>query len=241
MLRKVQRESLTERAAQNLMAFISEQNLRPGDVLPAEARLSSELGVSRPVVREALRTLEGRGVIVVVNGKGAVVRPISSGTLSVFFQHAIQVNSETLLEMNELRRGIEVEAAMLAARRRTPAQLAKMQELAATMRAHLHDLDSFVELDVQLHLTIAQATHNSIMYHLIESLRDASKDIIRESQLRRQTADQFEQTQSLHEAIVASIAAADVEGARQAMIEHFDYTASTLSGATDRAARPAGQ
>src|SRR5262245_4098759 len=142
MLTKLRRETLAEQASQSLIEFIQTQNLKPGDVLPSEARLSVEFGVSRPIIREALKSLAGKGVIDIVNGRGAVVKPIDSETLSEFFERAMHENDNTIMELMEVRKGIEVQSAALAAQRRTPEELAKMSEIVTAMRQHLNDPDS---------------------------------------------------------------------------------------------------
>ena len=73
-IRRLDNATLGDRATAALLEFIQVQNLQPGSGLPSEVRLTEFLGVSRPVVREALRNLRGLGVVEILNGRGAVVR-----------------------------------------------------------------------------------------------------------------------------------------------------------------------
>lgn len=230
MLQKLYRATLAERAAASLTAFIHAQDLKPGETLPSEARLALDLGVSRPVIREALRALHGKGIIEIVNGKGAIVRPLDGVALLDFFSRAVQVNRASIIELMEVRKGIEVESALLAANRRTPEELAHLQETVATMRAHVGDPDAYTELDVALHLLIAQASHNAMLYHLVESIRESLRDAVRAGLRQRRTAVQLERVQELHEALVAEVARGNVEGAGQAMTQHFNEAVTALSG-----------
>ncbi len=78
MFEKLSRGTLGERAVASLARYIQDRDYQPGVVVPAEATLAAEFGVSRQVVREALRSLAGCGIVEIVNGKGAVVRPVHS-------------------------------------------------------------------------------------------------------------------------------------------------------------------
>src|SRR5262245_39862413 len=89
MLTKLSRETLAEQAAQNLIAFIESQDLKPGKLLPSEYQLAADLGVSRPIIREALKSLEGKGIVEVVSGKGAMVKLPNSQPLQIFFQRTM--------------------------------------------------------------------------------------------------------------------------------------------------------
>src|ERR671916_1377222 len=115
MLKKLPRETLAEQAARNLMAFIETQDMKPGRLLPPESQLAADLGVSRPIIREALKSLAGKGIIEVVSGKGAVVKPLNNQGLQVFFRRSMQIEREAIIDLIELRRSLELEAAMLAA------------------------------------------------------------------------------------------------------------------------------
>ncbi len=228
MLQKLQRETLAEQAAASLLEFIRARDLKPGEALPSETRLTTEFGVSRPIIREALKSLQGKGVIEIVNGKGAIIRSIDGAALRGYFSRAVQVNRDTILELMEVRRGLEVQSAILAATRRTDEELDRMADIVAAMRAHVHDADAYIDLDVALHLLIASASHNAMMFHLVESIREASKDTIREGLRRRRTAEQLERVQALHEALLAEVRDGHAEGARRAMGTHFDEAVRAL-------------
>jgi GntR family transcriptional regulator, transcriptional repressor for pyruvate dehydrogenase complex len=229
MLTKLRRETLAEQAIQGIMQLIQQRGLRPGAVLPSESKLAAEFGVSRPVIREAYKALAGMGVIEIVNGKGAVVQAFDSNRLRVLFVGAIEVNPETILELMEVRKGIEVESAILAARRRTPDELHRLQQIVSAMREHLDDIETYIVLDVELHLQIASATHNWMMYSLVESIRSSLAQMVRAGYQQRKR-DQHERVQILHELVVDAIARGDAEAAGHSMAMHFDDAAVALAG-----------
>lgn len=225
----LRRETLSEQVAQGLASLIVERGLAPGDPLPPEAKLTAEFGVSRPIMREALRALQAQGIIDVANGKGATVRPITSEPLSGFFNWAMRLERGTAVELLELRRGIEIESARLAARRRTPAELIELHHLVAEMRRHLHDVDAYTGLDYQFHLLIATAARNAMLRHLVVSIRGPLKDTIREGLRRKYTAAMRERVQASHDEILAALEAGDSTVAEQAMAQHFDRALRTMT------------
>lgn len=229
MLQKLRRETLAERAAASLMEYIRARNLKPGALLPSESSLTLQLGVSRAVIREALKSLQGQGIVQVINGKGAVVRAVDPAALHIFFARAVHVHRETILELMEVRRGLEVECATLAATRRDADDLARMEQTTAAMRVHLRDLDVYGDLDVALHLAIAAASHNDMLYHLVESLRAALKDTIREGLRLPRSDAQLEHMQAAHEALVDAVRRGDSVEAGRLMAAHLGGAAAALA------------
>lgn len=222
MLPKLSRGTLAEQVAQNLINYLETQNMKPGDLLPSETSLATSFGVSRPVIREALKNLEGKGIIEIVNGKGAIVKPIDSNPLRLFFQRAMQLERSTIIELVEVRKGIEVQAAILAARRRNPEDLAIISKTVQMMRENIHDPETYARLDVEFHLQIAQASHNDMIYYLVESIREVLHNTIIIGLNSRGEALRLDSIQKTHEHLLETLHQGDAEAARIAMSEHFD-------------------
>jgi len=229
MLQKLRRETLAERAAASVMDYIQARDLKPGALLPSETSLMAQLGVSRAVIREAVKSLQGQGVVEVVNGKGAMVRAIDPTTLHTFFARAMRIQRETILELMEVRRGLEVECAILAATWRTAEDIAQLERTVTAMRAHLRDLEAYGDLDVALHLAIAAASHNDMLYHLVKSLRAALHDTIREGLRLLHTDAQLDHIQTAHESLVDAVRRGDAEEAGRIMATHLGGAAAALA------------
>jgi GntR family transcriptional regulator, transcriptional repressor for pyruvate dehydrogenase complex len=215
------RTNLPVQIAQELVAYIEREQLQPNDLIPSTADLAESFGVSKPVIREALKLLEARSIIKVTNGKRAVVKPLSSEPLVDFFERMVKLDKVGFRTMLEVREAIETQNAMLAAQRRSPEQIAAMQALTAEMRRNLHNLETFVELDVALHLLVAQASQNSVLEHLTSSIRAALKVIMLAGRLRRSHERETLEVQELHEALVAAIERGDGEAAAAVMRRMF--------------------
>ncbi len=237
MLKSVNRQTYADQVTESLIEYIASSQAQPGELLPSTADLAAQFGVSRPVVREALKALEGQGVITIVNGKGAMIRPVSSETLETFFDRAVQMNDETIVELVEVRQPLEVQSAMLAAKRRTEEDIEGLSELMTGMRQHLHDFEIYARLDIEFHLRLAQAAHNQMLYLLIASIRETLAEAALAGLRRRQNPAELEQVQVLHEAILDAVSAGEAEAAGEAMRRHFAETvAGLLSG--DRPHQP---
>jgi len=234
MLTKLSRETLADQAARNLMAFIQSQALKPGSFLPPETQLAADLGVSRPIIREALKSLEGKGIIEVMSGKGSVIKPLDGEQLELYFQRAIQIEREAIIDLLELRKGIEVQSAVLAAQRCTADEIASLTQIVADMRRNLHDPDAYVELDMAFHNQIAAMTRNTMLRTLVGALRAAINSTINESMIRKQTDEQLDHVQVGHEAILACLELGDAEKSGRAMTAHFaDAVMSLVYGLGD--------
>ena len=236
MLQKLRRETLAERAAASVMDYIQARDLKAGALLPSETSLMMQLGVSRAVIREALKSLQGQGVVEVINGKGAMVRAIDPTTLHTFFTRAMRLQHQTILELMEVRRGLEVECATLAATRRTTEDVAQLERTAAAMRLRIGDLEAYGDLDVALHLSIAAASHNNMLYHLVESLRAALHDTIREGLRLPHTDAQRDHMQATHETLVDAVRRGDAEEAGRVMAAHLGGAAAALARSSGDAA-----
>lgn len=217
---KLNRMTLVEQVAEGLMQLIEANKLQPGDSLLSTTKLVSHFGVSRPVVREALKLLEAKGVIEVANGKKPTIKPISTEPLLGFFERIVKIEHEALKEFMEVRQGLEIQSARLAAERHKPEQVEQLKQTVQAMRQNLDDFEAFIELDVTMHLLIAEASHNATLLHLIKSIRETLRTTVWEGYHRR-TKAQIEYTQQLHETIVAGIEEGDPEKAEEAMANHF--------------------
>jgi DNA-binding FadR family transcriptional regulator len=218
----LRRDTLADQIADAVLERILDQGLSPGDLLPAEGKLAAEFSVSRPVIREALGALKGRGVIDVTNGRGAAVAPVRRDPLVHYFAWAVRLDRRFLVELLDVRRGIEVQSARLAAWRRTDEELAEMRELLTRMARHTDDAEAYAPLDTQLHLAIVRATKNGMLGHLVTSIRSALETTIREGLRRHPDATARERVQQSHEQIVAALEQGSVSAAERAMALHFD-------------------
>jgi GntR family transcriptional regulator, transcriptional repressor for pyruvate dehydrogenase complex len=220
----LQRASLADQVGRHLLAMIREQGLAPGDQLPSEAALADQFQVSRPVIREALTHLKSLGIIGTHSGKPAVVQQVDGRLPAIFFAYALSLKGVEPVDLLEVRRGLEVQSAALAADRVAPSELRRLEGLTRRMKRHLEqqEIEGFVELDVQFHLLIARASRNPLLVHLIEAIREPLRESVMVGLSSRRSAAEVQHVHHLHAQVVAAIAAHDAGAASLAMAEHFD-------------------
>ena len=157
-----------------LEELILEGTLRAGERLPAERELAATLDVSRPSLREAVVILEARGLLEARRGGGTFVQNIMGGIMADPLIEMIQTHGESKFDALEMRSVLEVTASRYAAERRTDSDIEmikrKYDELEVQYNLHNSDLTSEIEADVAFHLAIADASHNTVLIHIMRSL-----------------------------------------------------------------------
>ena len=223
--------TLADQVTAALKAHIASGEALPGSRLPTEPVLSERFGVSRTVIREAISRLKSAGLVEVRQGSGTVV---SEGAHIKAFTIDLDVRGsiEAVLRVTELRRGIEGEAAALAAQRHTPEQLQAIhQALLAIDAAEQAGLDG-VEQDLAFHFSISQATGNPLYPSLHEFIAQFIKEAIRITRSNEERRRDLASTvRTEHFAVYAAIAAREVEGARQAALTHIHNAVERLKNA----------
>jgi GntR family transcriptional regulator, transcriptional repressor for pyruvate dehydrogenase complex len=221
-------QRLYERVVEKVLELISSGAWKPGYRLPPERELSEAFGVSRTVVREAVKALEARGVLESATGSGVSVREADFNMISRSLQTYMQLSNlvDFEIRLNEVRRVLEVEMVALAATRRTPEQLAQLHQICQRMRAEGNTAKQMAELDFRLHVTLAEATQNELFKVLLAPLINQLRDqiILTWEDFPRPVDLVFEQ----HEAIVAAVGEGDAEAGRQAMIKHLAFSREVL-------------
>lgn len=205
-----------------LSRAILEGRLKVGDPLPAESRLAAAFGVSKPVVREAVRELAALGVVQIQQGKVARVRAVDAGPLVQFFRFAVSENDHGLADANELRKVIEPQAAVLAARRGTASDRARLTQAISAIENSVGRPDAFTDADIAFHEAIAAMTGNRLLSLQMQGLRSVIRGVSQILTTRpARTTQEWEATVQRHRAIHDAIIAQDETGASAAMIEHF--------------------
>lgn len=205
-----------------LSADIRGGRLAPGARLPTEQALTSELGVSRTVVREAVAALRADGLVVTRRGSGAFVADPAAGPFRIVSPRATSLSD--ILNVMELRLAVEVQAAGLAAERAGRKQLAPIRAALRAIGDALQRGEGAVAEDFAFHRAIAEATGNDQFPRFLAYL--GSHVIPRQSvRLQVDTPEErrlyLERIQVEHTRIVTAIAEGEPVEARRAMRDHL--------------------
>jgi DNA-binding FadR family transcriptional regulator len=191
-----------------------------GFTLPGDAELMARFGVSRTVLREALKTLAAKGLIVPRARIGT--RVTSRESWSLFDADILNwhfdcgIDEAFLVHLSEIRLAFEPYAAGLAAERATPKDIEHLESLAGDMGESNHTAESHAMADLRFHLAVAEASRNPFMRSVGSLIEAALVGVFR---LSSPTADlrEVQRASASHHRIVEAIRARDVEGARAAM------------------------
>jgi GntR family transcriptional repressor for pyruvate dehydrogenase complex len=231
LIEPLEREQrLYERVTDRILALIKDDTWQTGDRLPPERELADAFGVSRTVVREAIKVLEAQGILETVTGSGVYVRAPDSSIVSRSLQTYIQLLhlDDIDLRLAEIRRVLEVEIAALAAERATPAQQVELEQLCREMRRQAGSAPALADLDLRFHLLLADGTQNQLFRMLLTPLIEQLQEHFL-SMWEGYGSRPLERVFQQHETLVVAIQAGNPEQARQSMSEHLAYSAEVLA------------
>ncbi len=203
-----------------LASYVSQAGLKAGDRLPAERELMDALAVGRSTIREVIRHFQALGVMETRKGSGTyLVKPVTSATIHMPLSLDTANLRDVLLQTLEVRRGLEAEASIVAARQRTEEDLANIEvKLNEMERVHLEQGTSGPE-DLAFHLSIYDATHNPLFRQLLEQMREAFERFW-ERPFNR--SDFARRSFPYHRTLFNAIAAQDTEAARRETMKILD-------------------
>jgi GntR family transcriptional repressor for pyruvate dehydrogenase complex len=220
--------TLSKRISRELLASILRGEIPSGHALPSEEGLASQFDVSRPVVREAVKELAVLGLVESRQGRSSRVTP--SDDWNPFAPELLAARSEVgavddfMLELLELRRMIETEAAALAAARASDEDLGRMRAQLERMEGSVHDIERYTDGDIAFHNALLAATGNHLLTRLIAMIGPVLR-LGRMISLQRRIDGPIE-SQRGHRRVLEAVRARDPEAARMAMREHLSWTAN---------------
>ncbi len=227
-LTSLRRSPLVDLAVAQLREQVLSGQWPVGGRLPAETELAQRLEVGRSTVREAVRALVHAGLLETRQGSGTYVRSVTPEA-----GWEPRLRRAAVLDAYEVRQALEVQAARLAASRRTDADIAALRaSLAERERARARGKDArFIELDLAFHRAVVAAAHNPLLAEMFDSfvavLREALLAVVTDSGLGDVGAD------AAHARLARAIEAGDAAAAERATHDHLDPTAAAVRSLID--------
>lgn len=216
------KERLVDRVVNEIEQRIIEGHLEPGTRLPPERELAEQLGVSRTVVREAVRILVTKGLLETQPGVGTMVRQITREQVVKPLNLLLRSRSDGEIsfdDLHQVRSILEIEIAGLAALQATERDIAHLREIVTAMEAAQDDLETLAARDADFHNALAKMTRNQLLAILVDSIRDLLQEYIMRV---TRFIDPRKDSLPLHYKLLEQIEAQNVEGARRAMRENLD-------------------
>ncbi|WP_236979226.1 FadR/GntR family transcriptional regulator [Membranihabitans maritimus] len=215
----VKRQSLAQKVAIKLQEQISLGSYQAGDKLPTEPDLMNHFGVGRSTIREAVRILSHSGLVEVKQGVGTFINEVEEGAEPLMQR----LNRAHIDEIEEVRKMLDVKVAEKAAICRTDKDILRIEKfLSLRMKmANKGDLNSCVDADVNYHISIAEASKNSVLSDLYKIL---SKRMRTAYSRAYPNTDIYIKTQDVHEDLFRAIKDKDPERAREAAAGIISHT-----------------
>ena len=217
-LSPIRRERIPESIVSQIQERLERGDLKPGDQLPSERVLAEQLRVSRPSVREALRSLELLGVTESRPGGGTFIRTASPDAL--LRPLAALTRAHDLADILEVRELLEPALAALAAERAGEQDVVALRAVLAEQERKVARREAFVEEDTRFHYLVAQAAKNQLVLRMLGVIMDvlrASRDEWLQSPARARASLEG------HRALLAAIERHDAGGARAASAAHVHH------------------
>ncbi|MEM1232936.1 MAG: FCD domain-containing protein [Pseudomonadota bacterium] len=229
---KIQSEKLAAAVIAQVELLILRGILRPGEKLPAERDLAERLGVSRPSLREALSRLQTDGLIETRASAGVYVANFLGAAFSPALIRLFERHDEAVFDYLSFRRDLEGLAAERAARHASDTDLAVIAAVMDKMEAAHTKRSGDVEasLDAEFHLAIIEASHNTVMLHMMRSMFELLREGVfynRQIMFKQRTTRANLLAQ--HRAINEALQSRDALAARRAVETHLTYVESCLS------------
>jgi GntR family transcriptional repressor for pyruvate dehydrogenase complex len=215
--------SAAERIVDNIIQLIRERKLAQGDKLPPERELCQIVGVSRPILREALKALQVLGIIDVRQGSGAFVRQLSPQEIVEHLDVVFHLDKSLYHDLYEARKILEAETARAACGKMTSEELDAIERNIREAEECVDDAADFARLDIEMHEMIMQAAGNRVVPVFMRSIMKLSNLARHEtnarSEIRLKTAQD-------HRLILEALKSGNGQAAAEAMALHITNVGS---------------
>lgn len=227
-LSQIKKVRVYEQVIEQIKHSVEQGQIRAGECLPSERELAVKLGISRSVVREAMSVLNASGVIEVRQGIGVFLVDDEEQLLLQRMNRALRRDSVNVLELLEVRQGLEGQAAFLAAQKSTEKDLVKMQEALERMEQAVLGGMLAANEDFAFHNAVVKASKNETIIEMVRLLSDRFLTGLNESRSRSmKLPDKSERVMKEHFAIFEAIQSRDAEQARKLMLQHLENVKTT--------------
>jgi GntR family transcriptional repressor for pyruvate dehydrogenase complex len=223
LLKPIKPKRLSDQIFEQLRDSIYRGQMQPGEKLPPERELAAAFNVSRPSLKAAMDKLIHIGLIEQRQGQGTFVRSMESRYDQNPLRMVLEGEEVTLVDLLEMRLGLEVQAASMAARRATDQDIHALKMCVQDMLSKVKEGEVGSDEDVAFHMTIAYATKNPAQIYLMRSFYDLLFQGINESRFYLSEAGNLEQMGQQHRSILQCIQDRDPVAAQERMREHITY------------------
>jgi DNA-binding FadR family transcriptional regulator len=212
------RKNLRKQIIDEIGTSIVRGEMQAGDTFPSEPELGAQMGVSRTVIREAIKILGEKGLVESRVKLGTQIQPRHKWNLLdpdvLAWEYDAGPQEAFLYKLTEVRRVIEPSAASLAATRATDDEIASIEQAYQQMAQEIDNIDAFITVDMQFHIGIVKASHNEILEQIVTTIREA---LVASRKVTLQRPNSGHESLPLHYAVLQAIKMRDAAAAQKAM------------------------
>jgi GntR family transcriptional regulator, transcriptional repressor for pyruvate dehydrogenase complex len=206
--------------------LVTQGVLQPGDRIPAERELALELGLGRGTIREAFHQLEALGLVERA-ARSRVIRVRTSANRASTVSRTIEDERRFLLQIMDVRIGLEGWVASEVARSAQPADLTRLRAILRKIEK-AKSAKEVVAVDLQFHRALVEATHNPVVMQILDTLTSMIKSV---TAFKKLTLDPLRKVDtSLHRKVIKAVEAGDAAGAQAAMVAHLEMAKAMIGG-----------
>ena len=232
----VNKAPLYQQVAEQIQNLIMDGGLLPGDRLPPERELGEHLGVSRTVIREAIKALQERGLVRAVSGSGTYVESVTPEAVEQCIELYMRRQGGGFGDLQEVRRILEVEIAGLAAERAEEDDTTALESVLLDMLDAFPDIwqsegamERYIQGHMRFHRALAHATKNVLLEMLLLPILDQNLEYNRAST----SPAAAEPGLMHHERLLECVRLGNGDACREVMREHMDYIADSPAPTDD--------
>jgi len=230
MLKPIKPKRISDLVYEQIKDLIFKGRFKPGEQLMTERELAQALGVSRPTVREAINRLVNIGLVEHRQGQGTFVTSPGDNAEKNPLAAAVDGHDIQLLELIEVRLGLECNAAMFAARRATTDDIRDMEKILREMVCEPGHEALCTDADISFHMAVSYASNNMVQIHIMKNLYDLLfYGIGQSSHHIYSEPGNIEQIIEQHKKAFEAIRRHDPGAAYEAMRSHISFELSFFS------------
>lgn len=224
-LKPVETKKASEEIYEQIRQLIIEGAILPGQRLPSERKMMEQMQRSRATIREALRLLEREGYIRTQPGSsGAIVQKPNVDNAVQSLESIMQIQQLNMDNILEFRRMVESDGAALAAARRSRKDIEQMDRILKQAKDAIGDKDRFIELDLEFHLAVAEATNNVMYVIMLQVCRNMIGESLRDlldKGTEEEVSTRYNRILAVHERIYCAIVNGLDQDAKKEMTRHL--------------------
>lgn len=222
MFKQIESNKVYIQIIEQIKDSIRNGQLKKGDRLPSERKMSEQLGVSRATVREAIRSLEIMGLVKCIQGEGNFITDNLENSLIEPISMMFILNQGKINEIGELRRALELEAVEIASKKISNSSINILRELCETIENGNNEAIR-AEADKQFHYEIAKASENILIINILNAASFLVENFIKDIRVKILAGEEnTDIINSQHRCILDALESRDTEKAVYSMQKHME-------------------